>query len=136
MTLQQCQLVDDFIRESGIEHWRVLKILTVDNAQAEAALAWARVLDPSASRSYLFIGCKSNFLSQLTRSLAAEFGELAVRFNAIAIDGVSNHWGLHGIAAFLLSNDASYVTGVTVFPQDQVEMQSIGSPTSPRANMT
>lgn len=127
LTPLQSQIIDDLVKESQIDHRRVRKILAVDTAQAVAALEWARSLDTSASRSYLLIGCKSNFLSQLTRSLAVEFGEFAVRFNAIAIDRVSTHRSLCGVFAFLLSDESSFVTGITLCPQDKMSAQSNGS---------
>lgn len=117
MTAWQGQLVEDFLKCSGIDRDRVVQIQGSHIDQANAILEWGKTISALKHHAYLIVGCKSHFLSQTTRSLAAEFGESGIRFNAIAIDQIANHRDLLGIAKFLLSEESSYVTGMTLSPQ-------------------
>jgi len=124
MTAWQSQMVEDFLTESGVDRNRVIQIQGAHIEQADAVFEWAKALDFLKHQSYLIVGCKSHFMDQMTRSLAAEFGEYGVRFNAIGIDSVGNHRDLLGIARFLLSDESSYVTGTTLCPQSSQHNKS------------
>lgn len=62
----------------------------------------------------LLIGPPSAALAQFARSLAAELGPQGQRANALAVQSSAGSDDLLHAAGFLLSEEASYVTGATV----------------------
>ena len=138
MTAWQGQLVEDFLKCSGIDRDRVVQIQGSHIDQANAILEWGKTISALKHHAYLIVGCKSHFLSQTTRSLAAEFGESGIRFNAIApsltdtpladkllntpekrensnkrhpIGRIGTAHDIAALSAFLLSDTGSWITG-------------------------
>lgn len=76
--------------------------------------AWLSRSDAGPEAHVLLIGAPSAAIAQLARSLAAELGPSGCRANALAIGPAATHEDVLDAAGFLLSDEASYVTGVTV----------------------
>jgi hypothetical protein len=76
----------------------------------EIRLAFNHII--SQSTPLLILGEESASLAQLTRSLAAELGPYGIRANAISIAAAADSEAILHTAEFLISDEASYVTGV------------------------
>jgi uncharacterized metal-binding protein len=66
----------------------------------------------AARANVLFVGAGSAALAQLTRSLAAELGPHGLRANALALGIGCDVEAAKDAGLFLLSDEASYVTGI------------------------
>lgn len=68
----------------------------------------------ACAQPLLLLGENSASFAQLVRSLAAELGPSGIRANGLAIAASTTEDAIAETAAFLMSDDASYVTGVVV----------------------
>jgi hypothetical protein len=91
----------------------VFVLNTVSEAPGLMKALHLRFADLLEARStVLFLGAPSAALAQTARSVASELGPHGLRANALAIGEAKDVQAVIDVALFLLSAEASYVTGV------------------------
>lgn len=93
----------------------IIVVLETDSASAMQALDRVREALPTlrgTNGAVLLLGAPSATLAQLSRSFAAELGPEGLRANALATPNEADEDAAFEAGAFLLSTEASYVTGI------------------------
>lgn len=100
----------------GEDAWRI-RLLEQGTVGATTFLACIRrdaAVLIAEKGGHVLVAAPSAALAQTVRSLAAEFGPYGVRFNAVGVSAGLQTEDCLPVIAFLLSEEASYVTGTLI----------------------